>query len=209
MSRPAGPEGRSANPAGGVAPGNGSPGPERGPVGTPELLREAQRAAADLLVFAPIGFAKRARSLLPDLIREGRSAASSAKTIGKIVTPIARKQGTKLVKAKVAELTRSSKATPAPSPPPAGETGERRPAGAANAKVKAATKNPPDASVPATVPATAQEPFPGYEHLGSAAVVARLGELSGAERAAVRAFETANRNRRTILGRLDQLDSSR
>ena len=54
-----------------------------------------------------------------------------------------------------------------------------------------------------------QEPFPGYDRLGSAAVVARLAELSKAERAAVRAYETSNRNRRTVLGRLDQLDPSR
>ena len=58
-------------------------------------------------------------------------------------------------------------------------------------------------------PSMLREPFPGYDRLGSAAVVARLVELSKAERAAVRDYETSKRNRRTVLGRLDQLDPPR
>lgn len=203
-----------------------SPKAAPGPLVPPEVLRDAQRAAVDLLIFAPIGFAKRARSLLPDLIREGRSTAASAKMIGKFVTPIVRKQGTKLVKAKVAELTRSTTAAQSPSPAQLPESAGPSPAGTSGPKAKVARKRPPRPVESSPVEfsplqlspkepsmlresSMLREPFPGYDRLGSAAVVARLAELSEAERATVRAYETSNRNRRTVLGRLDQLDPSR
>ena len=50
------------------------------------------------------------------------------------------------------------------------------------------------------------EPFAGYDLLGSAAVVARLDELTQRQRTAVRAYELGHRNRRTVLGRIDQLE---
>ncbi len=157
-----------------------------------DVLRDAQRLAVDLLVFAPIGLVKRARTLVPELIRDGRATASSAKTIGKFVTPIARKQGTKLVKSKVEGLTKAKaprSATPASPASPSSQA----------ATASSAAAGAPDSA----------EPFEGYDHLGSAAVVARLGELSARERAAVLRYERAHRNRRTILGRIDQLDADR
>ena len=177
-----------------AVPGKGgsSPAPKPDDGGASDPVRDAQRAAADLLVFAPIGLVKRARTILPDLVREGRSTVSSARTIGKFVTPIVRKQGAKVVRAKVAELTQPKPRTSAEAAPPA-------PA------VAKTTAEPP---LPRQAPASAQEPFPGYDHLGSAAVVARLGELSARERAAVLRYEKANRNRRTILGRIDQLNAT-
>ena len=97
-----------------------------------------------------------------------------------------------------------------PSAPPAAERTDERPADASNTKPKVARKRPPVRGESSPKGSSVrQEPFSGYDHLGSAAVVARLGELSKAERAVVRAYETANRNRRTVLGRLDQLDPSR
>ncbi len=209
MARHARPEERTGDPSGQSARTDAPTDAAVGPGVPSELLRDAQRAAVDLLFFAPIGFAKRARKLLPDLIREGRSTAASARTIGKFVTPIARKQGTKLVKAKVAEITGSTLPKSRPGPRSV-ETAEGPPASARTAKPKvarpgttgSAEASPKDPSIP-------HEPFAGYDHLGSAAVVARLGELSRAERSAVRAYETANRNRRTVLGRLDQLEPSR
>ncbi len=241
MSRPGRPEERFTGTGCGTARGDAS---STRSVAPAELHRDAQQAAADLFVFAPIGFVKRVRALLPDLIREGRSTAASARTIGKFVTPIARTQGTKLVKAKVADLTRAvgatrsagsreqaeppEKAGPPAAPAKAGtvslsaapaKAGTRR-VGGSSAKAKgvhtgpkgAKTPTMPEGSMSAGSPAPRkplpQEPFAGYDHLGSAAVVARLGELSRSERAAVRTYEAANRNRRTILGRLDQLDPS-
>jgi hypothetical protein len=156
-----------------------------------DLAALVQRVVVDLAILAPIGFVKKARTLIPELVNEGRSTVASAQVIGKFVTPILRKQGTKLVKETI---------RPTPKPTSPKHTSQKAPSSTDSATAAASTE---DAAADA---ASVAEPFAGYDHLGSAAVVARLGELSAAQRRAVRVYETANRNRRTILGRLDQLD---
>jgi hypothetical protein len=47
--------------------------------------------------------------------------------------------------------------------------------------------------------------IPGYDSLAASQVVRRLDGLTGAELASVRAYEEATRGRRTILGRIAQL----
>lgn len=53
--------------------------------------------------------------------------------------------------------------------------------------------------------ASADLPIPGYDALSASQVVERLSGLGSAELLAVREYETAHRNRRTILGKIDQL----
>ena len=48
-------------------------------------------------------------------------------------------------------------------------------------------------------------PLEGYESLAASQVVARLDRLSQADLAQIKEFELANRGRRTILGKIDQL----
>ena len=50
-------------------------------------------------------------------------------------------------------------------------------------------------------------PIPGYNSLSASQVVQRLAGLSPAELDAVRAYETSNRKRRTILGKIDQISA--
>ncbi len=45
-----------------------------------------------------------------------------------------------------------------------------------------------------------------YDHLSSAQIVAKLAGLETAEREAIAMYERAGRHRRTILGKLDQLN---
>ena len=52
---------------------------------------------------------------------------------------------------------------------------------------------------------TTELPIEDYESLAASHVVDRLATLTPAELRAVRAFETAHRGRRTILGRIEQL----
>lgn len=47
--------------------------------------------------------------------------------------------------------------------------------------------------------------IPGYQSLAAAQIVPRLRTLTESELTAIRSFETANRQRRTILNRVDQL----
>jgi hypothetical protein len=64
---------------------------------------------------------------------------------------------------------------------------------------------PPEASVAAEDVALA---LADYDHLSSAQIVAKLDGLEPDELAAIERHERAGRNRRTILGKLDQLDTS-
>jgi hypothetical protein len=50
-------------------------------------------------------------------------------------------------------------------------------------------------------------PIPGYDTLSASQVVERLAGLTSAELDAVRAYEGAHRNRRTILGKIDQISA--
>ena len=50
-------------------------------------------------------------------------------------------------------------------------------------------------------------PIPGYDALSASQVVERLAGLSSDELDAVRAYEGAHRNRRTILGKIDQISA--
>jgi hypothetical protein len=55
--------------------------------------------------------------------------------------------------------------------------------------------------------ADADLPIPGYNSLSASQVVERLAGLSAGELEAVRAYEAANRKRRTILGKIDQISA--
>ncbi len=75
----------------------------------------------------------------------------------------------------------------------------------------------PDATMRSLRPASALSseptplsalPIPGYDTLSASQVVECLGGLSAAERDRVRDYEIAHRSRRTILGKIDQLQSA-
>lgn len=51
--------------------------------------------------------------------------------------------------------------------------------------------------------------LPDYEQLPAAHIVAKLDRLTQDERDAIEEFESAHRNRRTIIGKLDRLRVSR
>ncbi len=167
-----------------------------------EGVGELAQVIVDLLVFAPLGFVKRARTLLPELAREGRSTAKSAQVIGKFVVPVLKKQGRRAVDRTLSDLGQRSKTTKRTGSGPGSGVVD----GTSSGPMTSAAPPADTQVLPESRPA-GHEPFPGYDHLGSAAVVARLGELDSGERHGVRAYEMVHRNRRTILGRLDQLDA--
>ena len=69
-----------------------------------------------------------------------------------------------------------------------------------------------DVAAPAPAPAaevTADDlPIAGYDTLAASQIVARLDGLAAEQLAAVAAYEAAHRNRKTVLGKLDQLERS-
>jgi hypothetical protein len=67
-----------------------------------------------------------------------------------------------------------------------------------------------DAAPPAQdAPDVATLAIPGYDSLAASQVVARLEGLTTAELEQVRRYEQANRNRRTVLGKVAQLEGTR
>src|SRR5581483_12231217 len=58
---------------------------------------------------------------------------------------------------------------------------------------------------PARSASSAHLPIPGYDALSASQVVERLAGLGADELTAVRDYEAEHRNRRTILGKIDQL----
>jgi hypothetical protein len=92
-------------------------------------------------------------------------------------------------------------ATPAPVSAPA-----PAPAPTAPATVPAAAGGE-GGHAPARSESSAHLPIPGYDALSASQVVERLAGLGADDLASVRDYEGAHRNRRTILGKIDQLTS--
>ena len=165
--------------------------------------------ALDLFVYAPVGAALAARELLPDLSERGRQQLTSRVTMARMLGEFAVRQGRVEVEKAYGRAREQATATlqtlgvvppptdghgPTPAPPAARPAGERRPG---------ATPAP---STPAGPPVDTLA-VPDYDSLSASQVVPRLTGLSAEELDAVRRYETANRGRKTILHRIDQLKS--
>jgi hypothetical protein len=122
--------------------------------------------------------------VLPALIERARREVALARVVGKFTVDFG-----------VATVRRRLAGDSAPSP---------------TTSVEALVELPEQVDVvePATETTTIradQLVLPDYEHLPAAHVVAKLASLTQGERDAVEEFERANRRRRTILGKLEQL----
>ena len=147
--------------------------------------------ALDLFVYVPVGLALSARDLVPELARKGRERVTGQVTSARIVGRFAVQQG-QAQAGKAFQRARQdaeerlagevAAAPPAPSPAPAAPTAHSGP-GADTLAV------------------------PGYDSLSASQVLPRLEGLSADELEAVRAYEAAHRGRKTILGRIAQLQA--
>lgn len=160
-------------------------------------MREGERPiieeVLDYAVYAPLGLAITVAEDLPTLVQRGRARIGTqvgiARFVGKMAAGRARRRIDGLL---------------APSPEPS-----------SSAAREARTERVDEAAAPRPAavraePAPAEDlGIPGYDTLPASQVVARLGGLAPAELAAVRAYETAHRGRRTILARIDQLEAGR
>jgi hypothetical protein len=87
-----------------------------------------------------------------------------------------------------------------PTPPPSGTPDRVAPANRTVRPLGAA-----DSGLDVTMDRTDELPIEEYESLAASQVVDRLATLTPDELEAIRSFELANRSRRTVLGRIDQL----
>lgn len=160
--------------------------------------------AADLLLYAPIGFAADVRSLLPTLAERGRAQVQMARMIGQFAVKQGQVELDKRVEHAVdllgelglGDLFRGRGAGSASAPP--------APAAPAPKAAPAAVAAPPKP----TGPAAATLAIADYDSLAASQVVPRLAGLDADELEQVRRYEAAHRGRKTILGKIAQLQDA-
>lgn len=173
-------------------------------------------AALDVLLYAPLGFALEARSLLPKLVERGRNQVSMAKVMGQFAVQQGQVEATKRlgpvqeqvreqVESVLADLGLASR--PAPPSPSRPEPAATATSTATEAASPSADVAPPSAAVAAGAGDAADLAIPDYDSLAASQVVPRLRALTADELEAVRAYEAAGRGRKTILNRIAQLQT--
>ena len=146
----------------------------------------------DAALFGPVGLLLELRDRLPELAERGRSHLQGQMSTARMVGQFAVQFGSR----RVNEYLQGQRATPeheAPSAP------------------AVALEPVEPAALPAAPPEsfdTDDLPIPGYDTLAASQVVARLDGLDGDELEAVRAYEAAHRNRKTVLGKVAQRQRS-
>ncbi len=180
--------------------------------------RGALEEALDLFVYAPIGMALTAAEELPEMIRKGREAVEGQMDTARVIGRVAVNQGKVEINRIVSQwndlgdLLRSGVLSGARKP----ESGRPEAAtSAAPGPAQPASAQPAPAPAPAPAPPAAKRMppppddlgIPGYASLSASQVVSRLAGLSAPQLVAVKDYESTTRRRRTILNRVDQLQS--
>lgn len=144
--------------------------------------RNSAEQLLDVFLYAPVGLALEMCDRLPDLADKGRqrlgNQAPAARLIGEMAVTAGRK--------KLEDML----------------VGLREQANAGSAQ----SAEPPTSADHQVDDTNSGEPFSGYDTMTAVDIIGRLGDLSDADRAAVRTYETGHKARRTVLGKLDQLD---
>ena len=150
-----------------------------------EVRRVGPAQVVEALLYGPIGFGAKVVTETPDRLRQFRSDLSAARFIGEMAVT------------RGAEQLRARQARAAEQPSEA----ERAPARREPVVEPSADEH--DDTPPA--PAVDELAIVDYDSVPAIDVVAQLADLDVAERAVIERYERANRGRRTILGKLQQL----
>lgn len=171
----------------------------------------------DLVLYAPIGLLAVVRDDLPKLVAQGRREVDLARMIGRFAV----QQGEKELRKRFGGAPTRRPAADDATTPPARATA---PPSATTSTTKVAVQRPVPAGPPspksrkrpvptprtgAEVVAATSLPIADYDSLAASQVVARLEALTLDELRAVEGYEIAGRGRRTVLGKITQLTSSR
>jgi len=184
-------------------------------------------AALDLLVYAPVGLALTAAEEIPKLAAKGRARVSGQVGMAKVVGQFAVAQGRREINRRLSGAAGKDRDDVQDGPddwlePEAGEPAldleDATFAPDSGSPADLVPGSGPESSAPdgdrahdaaaATgtyPPGPAGLAIPGYDSLAASQVVPRLAGLSPDELAAVGAYESAHRGRRTILTRVRQL----
>jgi hypothetical protein len=150
--------------------------------------------AIDLFFYAPLGLLMNAEEVVPELVERGKQQVTMARMFGQFAV----KQGQAEAEKALNRLQDLAGTRPRPD-------GAEAPA--RDASVPAAQTSAPVARPQHNGEVAATLAIPDYDSLSASQVVPRLESLSASELDAVRDYESSNRGRKTILNKIDQLQS--
>jgi hypothetical protein len=169
-------------------------------------VERAVEQAVDVFVHAPIGLVFDGPGSLPALIKAGRAQVANARLIGQFAIQQGQVEATRALARVQAQAAGVLGLLGHADGAPRSVSTQSRPAEHA---APAEPAEPADHAAPAEAEMPAAElAIPDYDSLSASQVVTRLAGLSAAELDAVRAYETANRGRKTILSKIAQLERS-
>ena len=154
----------------------------------------------DMFIYAPIGMLYEYPDVLPQLIKKGKSQVQIAKVIGEF----ALRKGQEDPTAFATESFASAGGAIAKLITELSDMFTGAAASEPQTSQRPQTKPPELESASSATPAE-HLPIANYDSLTAREIVGLLGEITPAQRARVRAHETANRARKTVLSKLDQL----
>lgn len=158
------------------------------------------------LLYAPIGLVAGASQMIPELADQGRIQVKNARLMGQMATQMGSAKLTEHVGDVGAQahalLVRAGLVSPDVAEASAEDVVDVPAARPTGAKVAAPVEtDPPDS------PAAEDLAIIDYDSLAASQVVPRLVALTSDELEAVRRYELAKRGRKTILGRIAQLQN--
>lgn len=159
----------------------------------------------ELALYVPLGAALKVAEQVPELAAVGRSVAGrqidNARMIGRVAVGTARRT----------VGARMGRATAANGPSTATQSAESPQSEPAAPAPRTAPQSPrvSEPSSPSAAPGVDELAIAGYDTLAASQIVPLLAGLSPAELAEIRRHEEANRRRRTVLGRIAQLQEER
>lgn len=171
----------------------------------------------DLALYAPVGAAITLREQLPKHIKQGRQAMENRVQLARFIGRMAVQMGQRELAKRIEEQRAAKAATGVDDDDSAPAEADDSPLADAHVHAPSdapvedsglvAVEAPAAADVDDTVepPSAATLPISDYESLAAIHVVERLRSMTSDEIELIRRFEVANRSRRTILAKIDQL----
>ncbi len=169
--------------------------------------------ALDLWVFAPLGFLTSVREVVPDLAARGRKVAdeqlNNARAIGRFALrrgPGGASGGSPRSLDRASARPAPLRASARPSQPPIETVAVEE--GLVEEHIPVRLEDVVDEGLDTVTWESVGEDelaIPSYDSLAASQVVARLAGLSADELEAVRRYEVAHRGRKTVLGKVAQL----
>lgn len=161
------------------------------------------------LFYAPIGLVVGAGEFLPQLAERGRIQVANARLMGQMATRMGTDRA--IVGAtRIADTVQSALVSAGLVARPVDEavpSEQSAPTTPASAPALTVVSDPPAEADVTDAPASEELAIVEYDSLAASQVVPRLAALTAAELDDIRRYELAHRARKTILGRIAQLEN--